>query len=68
MDLLSPMSVRGHVIALQTSDPRHLSGSQGPTRLTGLTKSAGAPDSGAAAGPEAGFGKIFFGRGYRDIS
>lgn len=51
MDLLSPMSVRGHVIALQTSDPRH---------LTGSTKQAGMPGAANVGTPTGGFGKMFF--------
>jgi flagellar hook-basal body complex protein FliE len=48
MDLLSPLSVRGHVVELQRSDPRHLPGSGiGPV-------AASKPD------PESGFGRLFF--------
>ena len=47
MDLLSPLTIQGHVIELQRTDPRHLPAS-----------AAAAPA--AAATPEAGFGKLFF--------
>jgi flagellar hook-basal body complex protein FliE len=48
MDLLSPLSVQGHIIDLQRTDPRH------------LPASAVAGANGQAATPEAGFGKLFF--------
>ena len=48
MDLLSPLNVRGHLIELQRSDPRHLPGS------------AVAGANSQAATPEGGFGKLFF--------
>jgi flagellar hook-basal body complex protein FliE len=54
MDLLSPLSVQGHVVELQRSDPRHLSGSVVAGRA------AGVPISAASSGPEAGFGRLFF--------
>ena len=50
MDLLSPLSVQGHVIQLQRSDPRHLAGS-------GIAMSGGVQ---APANPESGFGRLFF--------
>ena len=46
MDLLSPLSAKGHVIELQASDPRHISSSRT------------VPPVGTS--PEAGFGKLFF--------
>ena len=54
MDLLSPLSVQGHVIELQRSDPRHLSGSV----LAG--RAAGVPAAAEPSGPEGGFGRLFF--------
>jgi flagellar hook-basal body complex protein FliE len=50
MDLLSPLSVQGHLIELQRSDPRHLPGS------------VSVPSSSASAvsDPESGFGRLFF--------
>lgn len=48
MDLLSPLSARGHVIELQATDPRHISTSRGAVK----------PPTGST--PEAGFGKLFF--------
>ncbi|UCF97641.1 MAG: flagellar hook-basal body complex protein FliE [Spirochaetaceae bacterium] len=54
MDLLSPLSVRGHVIELQRSDPRHLSGSG----AAGSIAATAGPE--ARLGPESGFGKLFF--------
>jgi flagellar hook-basal body complex protein FliE len=32
MDLLSPLSAKGHVIELQASDPRHISSSHGTVK------------------------------------
>jgi flagellar hook-basal body complex protein FliE len=52
MDLLSPLSVQGHVVELSRSDPRHLSSSL----LSG--KAPAAQD--ARENPESGFGRIFF--------
>jgi len=57
MDLLSPLSVQGHVIELERSDPRHLPGS-GIARISGAA-SRPASDS-AVSGPERGFGRLFF--------
>ena len=54
MDLLSPLTVQGHIIELQRSDPRHIAGS---AVAGGNGQSAGVP---ASTGPEAGFGKLFF--------
>jgi len=54
MDLLSPLSVRGHVVELQISDPRHIGASQSRLRAGGTTGGA------EAEGPESGFGKLFF--------
>ena len=51
MDLLSPLSVQGHVIELERTDPRHLSGSVVAGRAAGVP---------ATVGPESGFGKLFF--------
>jgi flagellar hook-basal body complex protein FliE len=51
MDLLSPLSVQGHVIELQRTDPRHLSGSVAAGRAVGVP---------TLTGPESGFGKLFF--------
>lgn len=48
MDLLSPLSAKGHVIELQTSDPRHISSSHAAVKGPSGTS------------PEAGFGKLFF--------
>ncbi len=57
MDLLSPLSVQGHVIELQRSDPRHLSGSV----VAGMSGGASRSDSAAVVSdPESGFGKLFF--------
>ena len=55
MDLLSPLSVQGHVIQLQRSDPRHLAGS-------GVAVTAGTSSGGVQgpANPESGFGRLFF--------
>ena len=50
MDLLSPLSVQGHVIGLQRSDPRHLPGSA-------AAASSSVP---AVSDPEVGFGRLFF--------
>jgi flagellar hook-basal body complex protein FliE len=60
MDLLSPLSVQGHVVQLQRSDPRHLAGS-GVAGTSGLL-SGGASTGGvqAPANPESGFGRLFF--------
>lgn len=55
MDLLSPLSVQGHVIELQRSDPRHLPGSGVMPGAT--TRSA---STSVVSGPEAGFGRLFF--------
>jgi flagellar hook-basal body complex protein FliE len=55
MDLLSPLSVQGHVVELERSDPRHLSGSVAAGRAAGVLTTQG-----AASGPEAGFGGLFF--------
>jgi flagellar hook-basal body complex protein FliE len=60
MDLLSSISLRGHVITLQTSDPRHLSGSHGPARLGGAAGSSATAGPEDGIGPETGFGKLFF--------
>jgi flagellar hook-basal body complex protein FliE len=54
MDLLSPLSVQGHVVELSRSDPRHLSGSV----LAG--RASGSPGAQGAADPESGFGRLFF--------
>jgi flagellar hook-basal body complex protein FliE len=54
MDLLSPLSVQGHLIELQRSDPRHLPGS------VAAGMSGGAAGPAAASSPESGFGKLFF--------
>ena len=54
MDLLSPLSVRGHVIELQRSDPRHIGASQ--IRL----RTGAAAGEAETEGPESGFGKLFF--------
>ena len=48
MDLLSPLSVQGHVVELSRTDPRHLSGSA----LAGAAQ--------GAASPESAFGRLFF--------
>jgi flagellar hook-basal body complex protein FliE len=65
MDLLSPLSVQGHVIELRRSDPRHLAGSYVAGAARAVVAGAGAgptaPSGPAAApSPEAGFGKMFF--------
>jgi flagellar hook-basal body complex protein FliE len=52
MDLLSPLSVQGHVVELSRSDPRHLSGSV----LAGRASVA----QDAQGDPESGFGQLFF--------
>jgi len=48
MDLLSPLSAKGHVIELQASDPRHISSSHATVKSPSSTS------------PEVGFGKLFF--------
>ena len=54
MDLLSPLSVQGHVVELSRTDPRHLSGSV----LAG--RASVSPGAQGAADPESGFGRLFF--------
>ena len=57
MDLLSPLSIQGHVIELHRSDPRHLSG----TAATGVSgRSGGSASAAGVSDPESGFGRIFF--------
>jgi flagellar hook-basal body complex protein FliE len=66
MDLLSPLSVRGHVIELQRSDPRHLTGSGAAGSITATAgpearlgpANVGTPTT--VGTPTAGFGKLFF--------
>ena len=60
MDLLSPLSIQGHVVELQRSDPRHLAGS-GVAGISGLLSGGGATGGARApANPESGFGRLFF--------
>lgn len=60
MDLLSPLSVQGHVIELLRTDPRHLAGSA----VAGLSGQAAGPaaasDPASVGTPASGFGKLFF--------
>jgi flagellar hook-basal body complex protein FliE len=58
MDLLSPLSVQGHVIELQRTDPRHIAGSAAAGRIPGAA-SRSALTSGVSD-PASGFGKLFF--------
>jgi flagellar hook-basal body complex protein FliE len=58
MDLLSPLSVQGHVIELQRTDPRHIAGSAAAGRIPGAA-SRSALTSGVSD-PDSGFGKLFF--------
>jgi flagellar hook-basal body complex protein FliE len=54
MDLLSPLSVQGHLIELQRTDPRHLSGSV----VAGASSTPASAQ--ALSDPESGFGRMFF--------
>jgi flagellar hook-basal body complex protein FliE len=54
MDYLSSLSLRGHVIELERSDPRHLPGS------AGIVRSGSAAGASPVSGPESGFGRLFF--------
>ena len=58
MDLLSPLSVQGHVIELQRTDPRHIAGSAAAGQIAGAaSRSALTP---GVSDPASGFGKLFF--------
>lgn len=60
MDLLSPLSVQGHVVELSRSDPRHLSGSVPAGRASRSTGAGGAADPASVGTPTSGFGQLFF--------
>jgi flagellar hook-basal body complex protein FliE len=64
MDLLSPLSVQGHVIELQRTDPRHIAGSAAAGQIPGAASrsalTSGVSDPESVGTPTSGFGKLFF--------
>ena len=60
MDLLSPLSVQGHVVELSRTDPRHLSGSVAAGRTSAASGAQGTADPASVGTPTSGFGRLFF--------